>query len=318
MTMLFTTNKPQPSHLIRVLMTCLLLTSSGCAHVSEPAPTTKTEVQEQITTETKHEETSDVVRSVEELKIALTIDPENKRFRAELNRLIANQKTEAEAHFRAGTALRESNPLKARKEYLAALRLRSDYPEVVTALREIHLAAMESKLQARLKKEATIAAAKSQGKHHAATEDDDTYPEEYSLETAVSSFDAGDYATAIKEFEKMKAGYPNDPDILAYLERSWYYSGVGHFNKKEYRKALTAFTNVRKGFERVDEYSQTCRQNLKGTIDNYFAAGLKSYNENKWQDAVKNMKAVLEIDPSHKQAKEYLEMARKQLKTRKQ
>ena len=320
MTMIVTTYKPHLSSVMRVLVTCLFLAPAGCAHILEPAPepvpATRTDVQKLITTSKKYEETGDVGRSLEELKIALTIDPGNKNVQEELKRLVAKHETEAEAHFRAGTELRESNPLKARKEFLAAIRLRSNYPEALTALRELQLASMESMLQTRLRKQAVIAAAKSQDKH-AAAEDEDTYPDEYSLETAVSAFEAGDYATAIREFEKMKAGYPNDPDILAYLERSWYNSGVVHFNKKDYRKALAAFSNVRKGFERVDEYTLTCRQNLKGMINDYFAAGVKSYNENKFQDAVNKMKTVLDIDPGHKQAKEYMEKARKQLKRRK-
>jgi tetratricopeptide (TPR) repeat protein len=315
MTMISYTHKPHLLPVIRFLIKSLILTSAGCAHRAEPVPVTTTGVQEPVKTPTKHEETGEIVRSVEELKIALTIDPDNKTTREELNRLVVKHETEAEAHFRAGTALSESNPQMARKEFLEAIRLRSNYPEALNALRDLHLASVKSVLQARLKKEAAIAAARSKGKH--ASGDDDTYPEDYSLETAVSAFEAGKYVTAIKEFEKMNAEYPNDPDIQAYLERSWYNSGVGHFNKKDYRKALAAFSKVRKGFERVEEYSLTCRQNLKGMIHDYFAAGVKSYNENKFQEAVNKMKIVLEIDPDHKQAKEYMENARKQLKTRK-
>lgn len=240
----------------------LLCGTSGCA-VSRLPDETKEEVRQIVETATKQEDQGERGKSVKDLRIALTIDPDNSRARQELNRLVAIQNKEAEAHYIIGNSVRGSNPLKAQKELLAALRLRPDYPEALTALRELQLARAEAKIQARLKKEAAIATAKAQGKQHDVSEDDDTYPENYSLETAMEAFEAGDYTTAIKEFEKMKASYPNDPDIQAYLERSWYNSGIAHYNKKDYKKALAAFSKVRKGFERVDEYALFCRQQLK-------------------------------------------------------
>lgn len=243
-------------------MLILLCCTAGCA-LSRLPPATKEEVRQIVETATKQDERGEVGRSVKDLKIALTIDPGNSRAREELKRLVSLQNKEAEAHFNSGNNLRGSNPQTAQKEFVAALRLRPDYPEAITALRELHLEKAEAKIQARLKKEASAAAAKAQGRHAAVEEDEDTYPEEYSLETAVAAFEAGDYATAIKEFEKMNASYPNDPDIMVYLERSRYNSGIAHFNRKEYRKALADFSKVRKGFERVDEYVQLCQKQLK-------------------------------------------------------
>lgn len=238
----------------------LLCGTAGCAISTLPSET-KEEVRQIVETAAKQEDRGETGKSVKELKIALTIDPDNTKARQELNRLASRQEKEAEAHFIIGNSLRNSNPLKAQKEMLAALRLRPDYPEALTSLRELQLMKAEAKIQARLKREAAKATGKSPAKH--AEEDDDTYPDDYSLETAVTAFEAGDYSTAIKEFEKMNASYPNDPDIQAYLERSWYNSGIAHYNRKDYRKALAAFSKVRKGFERVDEYLTLCRQHLK-------------------------------------------------------
>lgn len=238
----------------------LLCGMAGCA-VSRLPSETREEVRQIVETATKQDDRGEVGRSVKELRIALTMDPGNSRARQELNRLVAIQHKEAEAHLVIGNSVLNSNPLKSQKELLAALRLRPEYPEAITALRELQLAKAEAKIAARLKREA---AAKAQGKRAAQEEDDESYPDGYSLENAVTAFEAGDYATAIKEFEKMKAAYPNDPDIQAYLERSWYNSGIGHYNRKDYKKALNAFSKVRKGFERVDEYMALCRQQLKG------------------------------------------------------
>ncbi|GAM09396.1 tetratricopeptide repeat protein [Geobacter sp. OR-1] len=255
--MIRTVHSPVRRHIAGILM--LLSATAGCT-ISQLPPADREEVRQIVETARKEEERGAIGTSVKDLKIALTIDPGNSRAREELNRLVIKQGKEAEAHFIIGDSLRVSNPLKAQKELLAALRLRPDYPEAITALQELQLAKAEAKIQARLRKEA---AAKAQGKRAPVDDDEDSYPDEYSLEVAMAAFEAGDYTTAIKEFQKMKAAYPNDPDIQAYLERSWYNSGIAHYNRKDYKKALTAFSKVRKGFERVDEYSLLCRQKMK-------------------------------------------------------
>lgn len=253
-----TERSPFRWHAVGILV--LLSCTAGCT-VSKLPSATREEVRQIVETAKKQEDHGEVGKSVKDLKIALTMDPGNSKARQELNRLVSIQNKEAEAHFNAGIALRETNPQKAHKEFVAALRLRPDYPEAMAALREQHLLRSEAKILARLRKEDAQAAAKDQGKQ--TEEDEDTYPEDYSLEVAVAAFNSGDYRTAIKEFEKMKSGYPNDPDILAYLERSYYNSGVAYYNRKDCKNALTAFSKVKKGFEKVDEYTESCRQQMK-------------------------------------------------------
>jgi tetratricopeptide (TPR) repeat protein len=264
MTMTSIACKPPIHSALRFLITFLLLIPAGCAHQPAPVPEeSKAEVQELVRTATTHEVTGEVAKSVEGLKIALTVDPENTKAREELNRLVAKQQAEAEAHFKAGAALRGTNPQKAHKEFIAAVKLRSNYPEALTALREIHLAEMLVKI----KKRPDYGSKPQSGTH--GTDPGDSFQGEYSLTTAIQAFDRGEYGTAIKEFTKMLDDYPGDPDITAYLEQSWYNSGVNQYNKKDYKKAVAAF------------------------------------------------KTVLEINPGNVPAKEYMENARKQLKTRK-
>ena len=256
--------KPFAPSAIRFIVTGLLLSPAGCSPLAVPV---RAEVQELVTTASKHEESGEIGKSVEELKIALTIDPENKKAREELNRLIVRQQSETERHYRAGIALRDSNPQKARKEILEAIRLRPAYPEALAVLRALNLAAMEAKIKKRVEKE--------KKKEKPEPDYEDPYPYDNSLEIAVNAFNSRDYATAVREFEKLLAEMPGDPDILAYLEQSWYNSGVIHFNRKEYRMALVAFSKVRKGFERADEYTRLCQQKLNMAPDSSFTSRKK-------------------------------------------
>jgi tetratricopeptide (TPR) repeat protein len=84
-------------------------------------------------------------------------------------------------------------------------------------------------------------------------------------------------------------------------------------SKNDSLKALSWFTKVDKNFERVNEFTKKCRENLRGSIDVHFKNGLKFYQSNNYKDAAAEWKSVLEIDPDHKQAKEYMKKVNKKL-----
>jgi len=101
-----------------LLFACLLI--CGCAH--EPAQEFAPRQEESFKNSVIKEERGDITEAVEELKVALTIDPANKRVRDELVRLMEKRDREAEKRFKAGMALKDSDPLAAVKEFIAALR----------------------------------------------------------------------------------------------------------------------------------------------------------------------------------------------------
>ena len=107
-----------------------LLISAGCAHNNAPG---KAFAEQTVKASSTHEKKGDLVKAVEELKIALVVDPGNSKAREELNRITVKRNLEADKHLKAGIAVRDSNPQGARKEFVAALRIRGDYPEAVTA-----------------------------------------------------------------------------------------------------------------------------------------------------------------------------------------
>ncbi|MFA7061110.1 MAG: hypothetical protein WC156_09850 [Pedobacter sp.] len=242
----------------------VFLMAAGCTHMEKQAPGAA-EVKQLVETSTTMERHGDIVSAVEDLKIALTIDPDNRKARAELNRLIIERNRNAEQHYRAGISARNSNAQEARKEFLAALRLRPDYMEPITALRELQLVTAEAIIQVRLQKEAAHTSTRLKSKVH--SEEEELDMETYSLDIAVSAFEGGDYVAAIRQFSKMKTRYPNDPDIQAYLDRSWYNNGIALFNKKSYKRALESFSKVPKGFDNVGDYMAKCRQFLKSVTD---------------------------------------------------
>lgn len=258
--MIVATDRNTFTYLSTLCLILVLFMAAGCAHIGKDAPGAS-EAKKLMETSSTSEKQGDVINAVQDLKIARAIDPGNRKTLDELNRLIEKRDREAELLYKAGVAVRNSNATEARRDFLAALRIRSDYPEAITALRELHYAKSEAVIQARLKKEAARAGTRSRVKVQ--VDEDELDPDSYSLDGAVSALEEGDYATATREFEKMKLRYPDDPDIKAYLDLSWYNSGIAFFKKKDYKKALSSFAKVRKGFESVDDYISRCKQALK-------------------------------------------------------
>jgi len=295
-----------------IIVACLLLCS--CAH--DPTQSNLAGVPDNFTARREEsfknsaikEERGDITEAVEELKVALTIDPQNKRTRDELARLMEKRNREAEKRLKAGMALKDSDPLAAVKEFIAALRIRSDYREAMEALKSLQLESSEASLKARIKKQATPTP-KVQG------EDTEEYESTSYMDTAVSFYEEGDYASAIRELQKARTRHPRDPEIQKYLNLSWYNSGVSWFNKKDFNKALESFASVKAGFERVNDYVKRCRQELSKNAENLYKIGLKFFREQKLQEAIDQWNAVLRIEPGHQKAREYIEKASKLLNT---
>jgi len=296
-----------------------LLFVGGCAHEEAviapiaPKSVVTKPLEKSIKNALEFEEKGQLTSAVDHLKVALTIDPANVMVKDELKRLMAKRDLEAEKHYKAGLALREAdNPDGARKEFIAALRINFDYMEAARALKDLQLESSEATLQMRAKKEAATAKPQTRpqpkNQYPADEELADTY-----LDTAIAFYDAGNFPSAIQELQKARSRTPNDPDVNKYLNLSWYNSGIIWFKKKEYKKALEAFGMVKKKFESVEEYIGKCLQAQKNEAEELYKNGLKSFREQKLQDAIAKWNAVLEINPNHIKAKEYIEKATKLL-----
>lgn len=296
------------SFFIPILLS-LLLMAGGCAHVESVRKVQDfpKQPEDSMKSSTVLEDKGDISAAVEELKIALTLDPDNLKAKEQLGRLVEKRNKLAGEHYQAGMALKQSDLQGAKREFLMALRIRSDYQDAMLELKNLQLESSEATLQVRAKREAASAVRaneRSQASYEEAAD-------ETTFERAVSLFEDGDYATAIHEFQKAKSHSPNDSEIQRYLNLCWYDLGIALSRKKEYRKALEAFSKVKKGFENVDDYLKKSRSGLKQQAEELYKLGLKFFREQKLQDAISRWNAVLEIEPDHLKSKEYIEKAKK-------
>ncbi|MBI3582691.1 MAG: tetratricopeptide repeat protein [Nitrospinae bacterium] len=241
------------------------------------------------------EQQGDIRGAIEEFKIALTIDPTNDEAKAGLKRLSEMADIEAEKHYQKGLSLKKTDPSKARTEFLIALRLKPDYQLAIEELKGWHIFVAKSRLLA-------------------PPGETDTGVEDY-LSVALSLYEDGDYAGAIQEFLKAKEKYPKNPEIIKHLNLSYYKQGVAHFEKGEYKNALQMFSSLKPDFEKVGDYIKKVRAGLKKTAEDSYKNGLKLFREQKLTQAIEQWNIVLEIEPDHKKAREYIEKAKNLLKS---
>lgn len=287
-----------------LLLSCAVLLN-GCAPAFK-----HTLPEEHIKKSSSLEQTGDIATAIEELKIALTIDPANSSAKEQLNRLSQIRDQEAERHYKAGLSLKESDSSAAIKEFLTALRIKPDYPIVVNELKNQNIAIAESKLRSR-----TIVRRDSVRGRGGETRE---YEESDHPNIAISFYESGEYQAAIDELLKAKSKDPRNSEIAKYLNLSYYNLGVFYYNKKDYMKALNMFTKVKRGFGNTEPYVRKTRTMLKNMADNFYRAGLKFFREQKLHEAIAKWNTVLEIDPNHHKAKEYIQRSKRLLEALKQ
>jgi tetratricopeptide (TPR) repeat protein len=259
------------------------------------------------------EQTGDITAAIEELKIALTIDPGNNAAKEQLKRLSETRDKEAEKHYKTGLSLKESDYPAALREFLAALRIKPDYQVVVGELKTKQYAISESKLQSRTTAHRGSAEKKTSEKADVEEEGDYDY-----IGFAMSLYNNGEYQAAIGELLKARSRYPRNAEISKYLNLSYYNLGVLYYKKKDYMNALNMFSNVKRGDGKTEDYLKKIWVMLKNMADEYYKAGLKFFREQKLNEAIGKWNIVLQIDPHHQKAKEYIQKSKKLLEALKQ
>lgn len=249
------------------------------------------------------EQTGDTASAVEELKIALTIDPNSTDAKARLQKLIETRDREARMHYEKGLSLKESNPREAAKEFLAALHKKPDYHSAVDELKKQHLESALSKSEIR------TMASRGNGEEEKEIRDDD-----YGyLGIAVSFYEHGNYQAAINELLKARSRYPRSPEVIKYLDLSYYNMGKIYYDKKDYMNAMQMLIKVNRGPKHTEPHASKTRTLLKNMADIFYREGLQYYRRQNLQEAIARWNTVLEIEPHHRKAQEYIQKSRKLL-----
>jgi tetratricopeptide (TPR) repeat protein len=151
-----------------------------------------------------------------------------------------------------------------------------------------------------------MTASRENGENETETKEDD-----YGyLGIAISFYENGNYQAAINELLKAKSKYPRSSEVSKYLNMSYYNMGKMYYDNKDYMNALQILTKVKKGSEKVEPYVTRAGAMVKNLVDIFYKEGLQFYGQQKLQEAIEKWNIVVEIDPHHRKAKEYIQKSR--------
>lgn len=133
------------------------------------------------------------------------------------------------------------------------------------------------------------------------------------IEKARSHMAHGRYQAAIKILRAEKKKDPKDPEVNHLLNQAYCKAGIHYYESREYQKAVRMLNSTRKGRDcpERDSYLNKAKKIVKDMADDYYRRGLIKFREQKLDEAIKNWKKVLEYEPGHRKAREYIEKSRK-------
>ncbi|TAN44556.1 MAG: hypothetical protein EPN22_06260 [Nitrospirae bacterium] len=99
------------------------------------------------------------------------------------------------------------------------------------------------------------------------------------------------------------------------VKNDFYYQvGVALVKDEKYSESLKLFSLIDAGYRDVSGYISSVKKIVKGKAEDSYKKGVNFYINNNYQKAVSEWEYTLEIDPTHKKAKEDIEKARELLK----
>ena len=134
------------------------------------------------------------------------------------------------------------------------------------------------------------------------------------LADAREALERQDYAGAIADADKFLAGSPGNRDGLDVKKVALYRQGKQQFDQKHYDdsfRTLTQLTRLQPDYQDAPKMLQQARTRA---IDSHYNEGLRLYREEKLPEAIVEWRAVLEVDPSHTNARRNIDQAERLLK----
>lgn len=282
-------------HLIHIMLSVTFLT--GCASLGEEFPGGIREApEERFLRETLRkgrelEKKGDMVAALRQYKLAATVDPSSQEALESRGRLKSKISKEAGEHYKAGLKFHKQGKYdRARQEFLIALRLKSEYPEVIDML--------TSRKRLRIKRYVVHTIKPGESLSKVAM----TYYGDYQKFPIIAKYNNITDATRVHAGQEIKI-----PEIegLAFI------SGKETVETEETEVAYAGFWD-REAYSW--DSSQQKAPELRGSEEEqepvdqiaiYREHGIELYSQKQYQDALEVFELVLKAEPRDKLATEY-------------
>lgn len=273
--------------ILRLPLALLLVATYGCTLGELPG------ADRYLKLAAKQERRGDIGAAIESLLVAQTLDPSAPAVRAQLARLYPLRDAEAKKHYRSGHVLKQSDVAAARREFMAALRLKPDHPGALKELRQ--LAAGEVREVKELPDGEPL--------------DESTN----SLSRATALYEQGDYAAALHVLQGLKDRQSDRGEVKQRIRQCHYQLGIAAFRRLDFQQSRELFLKAGKDFESSGNYLERIDVELKKLAESHYKQGLQWYRQQRLDDAITAWRKTLAIVPDHQKARDYIEKAHRLL-----
>lgn len=237
------------------------------------------------------EKKGDLVGALKHYKLALTLNPSSQQAQRGRRRLEGKVRREAEKHYRAGLSFqKEGKYSRARQEFLLALRLKPDYPEVVEML--------ISRKRIRIKRYVTHTIKPGESLSKVAK----LYYGDYQKFPIIAKYNNITDATRVRSGQQIKVPEIEGADFrvsrkpVETKETEMAYSGSWDWE---------AYPWEVQEAERPDTRVSEPEEEAEDPIAIYRDHGIELYGKKEYQEALAAFQLVLEAKPEDKIAQEY-------------
>lgn len=134
------------------------------------------------------------------------------------------------------------------------------------------------------------------------------------LADAREALDRNEYTVALAGLDRLLSSTPSDREGQDLRKVALYRYGKSQYDQKQYDESYRTLTQLARVQPNYEDSAKLLQQARTHAIDRHYSEGIKLYRDEKLKEAIREWQVVLELDPSHANAKKNIEQAERLLK----
>jgi tetratricopeptide (TPR) repeat protein len=134
------------------------------------------------------------------------------------------------------------------------------------------------------------------------------------LAEAREALERSDYTDALGTVDKYLAGKPGDREGLTLKKQALYGQAKSQMEARQYPESIQSLTQLTRLQPDYEDAPALIKQARTRIVEQHYTQGVRFYREEKLKEAIAEWRVVLEMDPSHTNARRNIDQAEKLLR----
>lgn len=134
------------------------------------------------------------------------------------------------------------------------------------------------------------------------------------LAEAREALDRSDFSDALGSVDKYLAGKPGDREGLTLKKQALYGQAKSQMEARQYPESIQSLTQLTRLQPDYEDAPALMKQARVRIVEQHYTQGVRFYREEKLKEAIAEWRVVLEMDPSHANARRNIDQAEKLLR----